>query len=67
MMPADPPPDPADTLIRPDGRALRPSQGRCPRCGAPPSDRVASSGFGVPYPICSRCGYEFTGDLWVQP
>jgi len=61
------PPDPADALIDAQGRSLRPSRGHCPRCGAPPSDRVASSGFGRPHPICRRCGYEFTGELWGQP
>lgn len=61
------PPDPAEGLIDPVGQPLRPSRNPCPRCGAPPSKRVASGGFGVPYPICSVCGYEFTGVVWVQP
>lgn len=60
-------PDPASALTDAAGRPLRPSSGRCPRCGAPPSRRVASSGFGQPYPICALCGYEFKGELWVAP
>ena len=67
MIDEDLQPDPATSLIDEHGRPLHRSMGRCPRCGAPPADRVASSGFGVPFPICRRCGYEFTGEIWVQP
>lgn len=59
--------DPAHRLTDTGGRPLHASTGRCPRCGAPPSKRVASAGFGQPYPICASCGYEFTDELWVAP
>jgi transposase-like protein len=67
MIDEDLQPDPAARLTDEQGRPLRASTGRCPRCGAPPSKRVASSGFGRPYPICSLCGYEFTDEQWVAP
>ena len=59
--------DPAARLTDEAGRPLRPSKGGCPGCGAPPSKRVASSGFGHPHPICSVCGYEFHDEQWVAP
>jgi len=48
-------------LVDPTGRPARPSAvpGPCPQCGAALSLRVASSGFGVPHPVCGRCGYEW--------
>ena len=38
-----------------------PDDGRCPQCRAPEEDRVPSSGFGHPHPVCKRCGYRFLG------
>lgn len=63
----DAPIDPADCLADASGRPIRASKGHCPRCGAPPTKRVASAGFGQPHPICIVCGYEFIGELWVAP
>lgn len=31
----------------------------CPKCKAPASRRVLSSGFGEPHDVCGQCGYEF--------
>lgn len=36
----------------------------CPNCGAPPSRRGPSSGFGTPHPVCFGCGHEWTGEVW---
>lgn len=59
-------PDPADALVRADGRPLRFSAATvsdvCPSCGAPPSRRVSSSGFGVRHDVCGACGFEFAGE-----
>ncbi len=50
----------APVIVAPDGRpAARLVSRDCPQCGASPDRRVASSGFGVPHPICSQCGHEF--------
>ena len=38
---------------------------RCPRCQAGPDRRRASAGFGVPHPVCGRCGYEFLDEEWT--
>lgn len=38
---------------------------RCPRCAAGPERRVASAGFGVAHPVCTRCGHEFVGEPWT--
>jgi hypothetical protein len=48
-------------LVGPNGQPARPSTAPrpCPRCGAGPDRRVASSGFGVPHPVCARCGHEW--------
>ena len=35
----------------------------CPRCGG--TKRVASSGFGMPHPICPTCGFEWLGQAFV--
>ena len=64
---APPPADPADALTDAAGRPLRASKGACPRCGAPASKRVASSGFSHSVPLCGVCGYEFSGEQWVAP
>jgi uncharacterized protein (DUF983 family) len=56
-------PDPADRLVDDRGQPLhRPHDLRCPRCGAVPATRVASSGFGRPHDVCGMCGYEFADD-----
>lgn len=31
---------------------------KCP-CGAPPTRRMRSAGFGVAHDVCSACGHEF--------
>lgn len=33
-------------------------------CGASPSKRVPSSGFGQRHPVCEVCGHEFTDEVW---
>jgi len=58
--------DPAAGLVDPHGRPMRRRTGACPQCGADPSSRVASAGFGRPHDVCGRCGYEFT-ELTVTP
>ena len=58
-------PDAASALVDPYGRSARRTRAAartCPRCGAGPEKRVASSGFGDPHPICGRCGHEFYGE-----
>ena len=53
-------PDPAAALVDADGQPIRRKDDRCPRCGADPSVRVASSGFGRRvHDICGRCGHDF--------
>lgn len=39
----------------------RPPKGRtpCPRCKAPATRRVLSSGFGKPHDVCGACGHDF--------
>lgn len=49
-------------LVDGSGRPLTrtPKTGtHCPRCGG--TTRVASSGFGLPHPVCGTCGYEWPG------
>jgi len=56
------PPDPADALVTPQGmpwHQKRDADRTCPRCGASPSRRVASSGFGHPHDVCANCGFDF--------
>jgi len=36
----------------------------CPKCGKGKEHRVASGGFGSPYPVCRNCGHEFRGEVW---
>lgn len=40
-----------------------PKDERCP-WGHGPEYRVKSSGFGVPHPVCSKCGYEWPDEEW---
>lgn len=55
----------APILVDAAGRPVRASDAtRCPK-GHGPEDRVASSGFGEPHPVCKRCGYEFLGEPFV--
>ena len=50
-------------LVDPQGKPARAARASiCPHCGSGPDRRVASSGFGVPHPICGHCGYEFHGE-----
>ncbi len=59
--------DPADRLVDAQGRSMGPSRRdarRCPRCGTGSERRVASAGFGLPHPVCGRCGHEFLGEAW---
>lgn len=52
--------DPADRLVDANGAAIRRPDDRCPRCGADPSARVPSAGFGrVRHELCGRCGHDF--------
>jgi transposase-like protein len=50
---------PAPVIVGADGRPARGPDKRCPQCKAGPDRRVASSGFGVPHPVCGCCGYEW--------
>lgn len=34
----------------------------CPRCAG--TKRVASAGFGLPHPVCPRCGYEWHDEVF---
>ena len=55
--------DPATVLLDSAGRPARsPRTALCPRCGAGPDQRVASAGFGDPWPVCKRCGHEWLGE-----
>jgi hypothetical protein len=46
-------------IVDPSGRpARRPETDVCPSCGAGADQRRASTGFGVPWPVCV-CGYEW--------
>ena len=38
----------------------------CPQCGAGPDLRVPSAGFGVPHPVCGRCGHEWPAERWER-
>jgi hypothetical protein len=41
-------------------RPRRPRKGPCPQCGAPPSQRVESCGFGpVQNELCGVCAHDF--------
>jgi uncharacterized protein (DUF983 family) len=35
-----------------------PDDAPCPRCRAGADRRVLSGGFGDPWPICGKCGYD---------
>jgi uncharacterized protein (DUF983 family) len=59
-VPARPP------LVDAHGRPARQAADRlCPQCGAGPDARVASGGFGTPWPVCARCGYEWVGEVFA--
>ncbi len=58
-------------ILGPDGRPARKvaprkvatkSDGRCPHCRAPKSQRVTSGGFGAVSEICGGCGKDVEGD-----
>lgn len=52
-------------LVDPSGRPARKAVDEtCPRCGASPEVRVASSGFGVPHPVCTVCGHEWPDEVF---
>lgn len=52
-------------IVSPDGKPARlPANANCSACGAKPSARVASGGFGVPHPVCGVCGHEFHGEVF---
>jgi hypothetical protein len=54
--------DPAAGVVDVHGRTTaerRADEARCPICGAPPTKRVASSGFGLPHDVCGNCGHDF--------
>jgi ribosomal protein L37AE/L43A len=47
-------------LVGPDGKPVQSDRfSPCPKCSAGSDKRVPSSGFGIPYLICTKCGYEF--------
>jgi len=47
-------------ILDPQGKPARARESLvCPRCGAPASKRVLSSGFGYPLDLCGVCGYQF--------
>ena len=59
--------DPADDLVNAQGRSVardRRERRRCPQCGAGPERRVASAGFGLPHPVCGKCGHEWCSETW---
>ena len=62
----DEPRDPASVLVTPTGSPLKVTRATavpCPKCGAPPSKRVASAGFGTDiHDVCNVCGWEFYGE-----
>lgn len=51
------------TILDPHGQPARRDTDACPRCGASPEVRIASSGFGVPHPVCP-CGYEWHDEVF---
>jgi ribosomal protein S27AE len=57
----------APGLVDPQGRPVSSTTTKskaCPRCGSGPDKRAASGGFGLPHPVCTRCGYEWHGEQW---
>jgi predicted RNA-binding Zn-ribbon protein involved in translation (DUF1610 family) len=38
----------------------------CPQCGAGPTSRIASCGFGVRRPVCGVCGYKLEDEVFVD-
>jgi len=46
-------------LVDAHGREVKRGAEPCPRCGAPPTRRVRSAGFGTPHDVCGNCGQEF--------
>jgi uncharacterized protein (DUF983 family) len=59
---------PKPAILDPSGKPARQVIDRnCPRCGAGPELRVASGGFGTPWPVCSRCGHEWTDEVFKEP
>jgi len=52
-------------ILAPNGKPARTKASEhCPRCGAKPEKRVASSGFGAAHPVCGSCGHEFVDEVW---
>ena len=49
----------APVILTPQGQPARTVASTCPRCGASKDARVASSGFGQPHDVCSKCGHDF--------
>jgi len=60
--------DPADLLVDRFGAPVRvtPETAQPCACGAPPSRRVRSAGFGPDvHDVCGACGHEFVGEHTV--
>lgn len=59
---------PSPVLVDPSGRPLRraatPQPVSCPQCRG--TKRVASGGFGAPWPVCATCGFEWHGEPFVN-
>lgn len=53
-----------NVILNPQGQPARTTTTDCPQCGAGKEKRCASSGFGLPHPVCSRCGYEWIGEVF---
>jgi uncharacterized protein (DUF983 family) len=51
-----------DAYGRPVIRPVGPDPA-CPQCRG--TRRIASSGFGLPHPVCSQCGYEWLGEPFI--
>ena len=55
----EPQPQNQSGLVSPSGSPFR-RDGKCPRCGAEKSKRVALAAFGrPPHDVCVECGFEF--------
>jgi hypothetical protein len=57
------PDPPARSSTIAGARRVGQASSRCPRCGAGPEKRTASSGFGTPHPVCS-CGFEWFDEVF---
>lgn len=54
----------SSVIVDPAGKPARVRDPRCPKCLG--DKRVASAGFGIPHPVCVKCGYEWLDEPYEE-